>query len=156
VTGLNGDHLQILVAHDNEDDVFLLRRAFGKAGLRNPVRVVRDGEQTLAYLRGEGEYADRARFPFPGLVLLDVKMPRLNGMEVLEAIRQNPRLNRLVVIVLSSSAQEADVDRAFDLQVNSYLVKPDRPEAMAEIVRRLKSYWLAVNHFPHCPAANPA
>ena len=145
------DNLPILVAEDNEDDAFLLRRAFARAGLANPLQFVGDGEQVLAYLNGEGKYHDREMYPFPGLLLLDIKMPRMNGLEVLSVIRKDPRLKRLVVIFLTSSGQERDINRAFDMQANSYLVKPSRPEAMTEILETLKNYWLAMNHFPHCP-----
>ncbi len=141
----------ILVAEDNEDEIFLFQRALAKVPLSNPVRFVGDGEQVLSYLRGEGEYADRTRYPFPRLVLLDIKMPRLNGLETLSAIRSDPQLRRLVVIILTSSGQERDVNRAFDLQANSYLVKPSRPEALGNILARIKDYWLDMNHFPACP-----
>lgn len=145
--------LPILVAEDNEDDLFLLQHACDRAGFRNPLHAVRDGEQALAYLRGEGAYADRAKYPFPVLVLLDIKMPGMSGLEVLSTIRLDSRFKRLVVIVLSSSKEEKDINRAFDLQANSYLVKPDRAEAMYNIAQNLKSFWLSMNHFPDCPIA---
>jgi CheY-like chemotaxis protein len=150
------DNLPILLAEDNEDDVFLMQRAFAKARVPNPIRVVTDGEQALTYLRGEGVYADRNLHPFPGLLLLDIKMPRMNGLEVLSVIRNDPRLKRLVIIVLTSSNQARDIDGAFEMQANSYLVKPARPEAMAGILEKLKDYWLAINNFPECPSAEPA
>ena len=139
------------MAEDNEDEVFLLRRALAKARLEGQARFVGDGEQVLAYLRGEGEFADRGQYPFPRLLLLDIKMPRMNGLETLSAIRSDPRFRRLVVIFLTSSSQERDVNQAFDLQANSYLVKPSKPEAMAEIVEQVKAYWMGTNHFPACP-----
>jgi CheY-like chemotaxis protein len=144
--------LPILVAEDNAEDAFLLKHAFAKAGFGSPVRFVSDGEQVMDYLQGEGEYADRARFPFPALLLLDIKMPRLNGFEVLTLIRQDPRFKRLVVIVLTSSDREQDVNQAFDLQANSYLLKPARPEMMPEVLNQIRGYWLGLNHFPRCPA----
>lgn len=143
--------IPILVAEDSEDDIFLLQRALAKANLANPVRFVGDGEQVMAYLRGEGEYADRSQNPFPFMVLLDIKMPRMNGLETLAAIRNDPGLRRLIVIMLTSSSQERDVNHAFDLQANSYLVKPARPEAMGQIIERIKDYWLEMNHFPSLP-----
>ena len=123
--------------------------------MANPVQFVGDGEQALAYLNGEGKYADRKVYPFPGLLLLDIKMPRMNGLEVLAAIRSDPRLKRLVVIFLTSSGQERDIDLAFDLRANSYLMKPGHQEAMGRILETLKEYWLKLNHYPNCPAQEP-
>src|SRR5579863_4053371 len=133
--------LPILLAEDNEDDIFLLERAFKKAKLTNPLRIVSDGEQTLAYLKGEGIYADRKEYPFPALLLLDIKMPRMNGLEVLSVIRNDPKLRRLVVIVLTASNLDQDVNRAFDLQANSYLVKPSDTDGMVETLDKVKAYW---------------
>lgn len=144
--------VSILLVEDNEDDVFLLRRAMGKASLTNPVRVVGDGEQALAYLRGEGQYANRKEFPFPGLMLLDIKMPKMSGLELLSAIRNDPLLKRLVVIFLTSSKQQRDINEAFDLQVNSYLVKPAGINGMASVLETLMGYWFKLNHYPPAPS----
>lgn len=143
--------LPILLAEDSEDDVFLLRRAFEKAQLSNPLKVVHDGEEALAYLRGEGKYADRKIYPFPLLLLLDIKMPKLNGLETLTAIRNDPVLNKLVVIFLSSSNQEQDINQAFDLRANSYLVKPRTAERMVDAVAKLRDFWLNLNQYPKLP-----
>ncbi len=145
------DSLPILLAEDNADDVFLLQRAMSKARLANPVRVVPDGEQALAYLKGEGDYGDREKFPFPALLLLDIKMPGLNGLEVLSAVRKDPLLKRLVVILFTSSNQQRDIDEAFDLHVNSYLVKPGGMDGMTQVLATVKSYWLGLNQYPPCP-----
>jgi CheY-like chemotaxis protein len=142
------NNLPILVAEDNDDDVFLLRRAFVKAQFSNPVQVVRDGEEAMAYLQGQGKYSDRDKYPFPGLVLLDIKMPRLNGLETLAAIRKDPNLKRLIVVFLSSSDQEQDINDAFDLRANSYLVKPSSAERMITILQKFREYWLGLNQFP--------
>jgi CheY-like chemotaxis protein len=144
--------LPILLAEDSEDDIFLMERAFKKAKLSNPLRVVSDGEQALAYLKGEGAYADRDKYPFPALLLLDIKMPRMNGLELLQAIRQDPKLRRLVVIFLTASNLDQDVNRAFDLQANSYLVKPSDTDGMVDTLDKVKSYWLRINQYPLCPA----
>jgi CheY-like chemotaxis protein len=147
----NNLDLAILVAEDNANDVFLLKHALKKAQFENPVRFVADGEEVMDYLKGEGMFADRAQHPFPGLLLLDIKMPRLDGLETLALIRNDPRYQRLVVIILTSSNREQDINRAFDLRANSYLVKPTKVEAMMGIVEQIRSYWLGLNHFPRCP-----
>lgn len=148
----NNLDLTILVAEDNADDVFLLKHALKKAQFANPVRFVSDGEEVMAYLRGEGEFADRAQHPFPGLLLLDIKMPRLDGLETLALIRNDPRYKRLVVILLTSSNREQDINGAFDLRANSYLVKPARPEELLGVLEQIRGYWLGLNHFPRCPS----
>ena len=144
--------LPILLAEDRDDVFFLMERAYKKAKLTNPLKIVSDGEQALAYLKGEGVYADRNQYPFPALLLLDIKMPRMNGLEVLSAIRQDPQLRRLVVIVLTASNLDQDVNRAFDLQANSYLVKPSDTDGMVETLDKVKAYWLRINKYPLCPA----
>jgi CheY-like chemotaxis protein len=152
---LEKNHLDMpmLVAEDNSNDVFLLKHALKKAGLANPVRFVADGEEVLEYLQGAGRYADRTEHPFPALVLMDIKMPRLDGLETLAMIRNNPSYQRLVVIMLTSSDREQDVNRAFDLGANSYLVKPARLELMLGILEQIRGYWLGLNNFPRCPGA---
>src|SRR5690348_7235194 len=114
----------ILLAEDDPNDVMLLQRAFQKAGLRDRLKIVRDGEQAIDYLAGRGEYADREQFPQPFMLLLDLKMPGTDGFEVLQWVRAESSLKRLLVVVLTSSNLQADVDRAYDLGANSYLVKP--------------------------------
>src|SRR5581483_1794343 len=100
------------------------RRAFAKANVPNPLIIVGDGDAAIAYLAGVDGYADRTRFPLPALVLLDLKLPRRSGLEVLEWIRKQPGVRRIPVVVLTSSRQRPDVDCAYDLGANSYLVKP--------------------------------
>ncbi len=135
----------ILVAEDDENDVFLLQRAFIKAGSQAELQFVPNGEEALAYLKGEGVYGDRRKFPFPALLMLDLKMPRKSGLEVLEAIRGDPDLKKLTVVIFTSSNQERDIDRALDLGANSYLVKPSRPETLAALLHRVEDYWLTLN-----------
>lgn len=149
------DSLSILLAEDNEDDVFLLQRAMAKAQLTNPVQVVPDGEQALAYLKGEGIYGDRTKYPFPALLLLDIKMPRMDGLEVLSAVRRDPLLKRLVVIFLTSSNQQRDINAAFDLNANSYLVKPAGSDRMTSVFETVRAYWLALNQYPPFPPEVP-
>lgn len=138
----------ILLVEDNEDDVFILKMAFKKAGLRHPVAVAEDGQQALDYLRGAGEFADRNRFPLPALVLLDLKLPKIMGLDVLRAIRENPGLAPLIVTVLTSSDQDRDIERAYRLGANSYLVKPSAADRILQMARTLCEYWLEWNVSP--------
>src|SRR5687768_12930434 len=105
----------ILIAEDNPDEVLLIRRAFRLAKLDYPLQVVSNGDAAIAYLGGEGQYADRSQYPLPTLMLLDLKMPRKSGLEVLEWLRDQPGLRRLRVVVLTASRESADVDQAYEL-----------------------------------------
>jgi CheY-like chemotaxis protein len=125
------------------------------AGITCPLQVVGDGERALDYLEGRDDYADRTAFPLPTLVLLDLKLPRRSGFEVLEALRAHPVLGKVIVVVLTSSNESVDIDRAYRLGANSYLVKPISPEAMSELVQALSLYWLVKNEPPH-HASRPA
>lgn len=136
-----------LLAEDSEDDVFLMQRAFLAGGIPNPLHVVADGDEIVAYLKGEREYADRAKHPLPTVVLLDLNLPRKNGFEVLAWIRQQPVLKRIVVIILTASNRSSDADRAYDLGANFYLTKPSKFEDLVKMAKCLQE-WLQLNHFP--------
>ena len=137
-----------MLAEDDPNDVLLIQRAFQRTHLANPVQVVRDGEEALAYLSGQGAFADRERHPLPVLMLMDLKMPRKTGLEVLAWLRQQPGLKRLPVIVLTSSNQSPDINRAYELGANSYLVKPAGFDSLLELVKNLDMYWLILNEKP--------
>jgi CheY-like chemotaxis protein len=133
----------ILLVEDNETDVLLLERAFRKVSAPAPLQVVRDGLEAVTYLAGQGAFADRASFPLPEFVLLDLKLPKRSGFEVLEWMRRDSRLRDLPVIVLTSSTETGDVIRAYELGALAYLVKPvgfDELRGLAEILCR---YWNA-------------
>ncbi len=138
----------ILLAEDREDEVMLLRRAFAKANFLNPLHVVSNGEEAIAYLQGEGKYSNRDEYPLPSLLLLDLKMPRINGFEVLEWIRQQPSLNALRVVVLTASDEMRDVNRAYQLGANSFLVKPVDFAHFVEVTQALKGYWIWMSKEP--------
>jgi CheY-like chemotaxis protein len=138
----------ILLVEDSPNDILLIERAVRQASLAATLSVVRDGDAAVEYLSGAGPYADRQQHPLPILVLLDLKLPRRSGLEVLEWQRQQPGLRRLPVAVLTSSNQLSDVNRAYDLGANSYLVKPVAPNAMLDLVKLLGLYWLVVNEKP--------
>ncbi len=138
----------ILYVDDDDNDVSLLKHAVGCAQVRCQVQAVNDAEKAAAYLAGKGQYANRRTFPSPTLVLLDLKMPRMDGLEVLAWIRRQPVLKRLVVIVLTASNQACEVNRAYELGANSYLVKPVELEGLVEIVKGLSAYWMVLNERP--------
>lgn len=137
----------ILLAEDSEDDRFLLTEAVRLAGIAAPVRFVEDGRQAVDYLSGTGAYADRARFPLPSLVILDYKMPFKTGLEVLEWIRAS-EVKRLPVLILSASSLPGDVERAYDLHVNAYLMKPSSLEDLTSLMRAVDAFWLGFNEYP--------
>lgn len=138
----------ILVVEDNPDDVLLLQRAFRRANLPNPLQVVGDGQAALDYLTGSPPYHDRASYPVPGLVLLDLKLPKRTGHEVLAWIRAQPGLRRLPVAVLTTSRESPDVNRAYDLGANSFLTKPVEFDELVALVTTLQQYWMTMNERP--------
>jgi len=138
----------ILLVEDDENDVLLIQRAFRNAKLANPLHVVRDGDSAVAYLSGAGEYADRTAHPLPELMLLDLKLPRKSGLEVLAWLRQESGIKRVPVVVLTSSRERRDVDKAYELGANSYLVKPVEFESLLEMVKTLGVYWMIFNEKP--------
>lgn len=141
----------VLLVEDNDDDIFFMRRAFSNAAITNPMIVVQDGQSAIDYLRGQGNYTNRSEHPIPGLVLLDIKLPLRTGFEVLHAIRSDSRLKSLIVVVLTTSNEMIDIDAAYRLGANSYLVKPPSPGALLELTKSLKLYWLQMNRGPSCP-----
>jgi CheY-like chemotaxis protein len=147
--------LSILLVEDNEDDILFVRRAFRQAKLSNPLHVVEDGDSAVAYLAGEGEYADRATHPLPTLILLDLKLPRRSGLEVLQWLRAQPGIGRIPVVMLTSSRQSADVNRAYDLGANGYLSKPVDFDGLLEMVKTIGVYWLVMSELPSSAGPTP-
>ena len=142
------DSAVILLAEDREDDIFIIRKAFSAAGVFNPLQVVRDGEEALAYLKGTGRYYNRDEFPLPDLLLLDLKMPRMDGFEVLRWIRHEPGMSALRIIVLTSSQDIRDVNEAYRLGANSFMVKPMDFEDVVQMTKYLSGYWLHLSKAP--------
>ena len=138
----------ILLVEDRDDDVYLVRRALSKADVRNPFFVVQNGEEALAYLDGLGKYSNRDEFPLPDIMLLDLKMPRMDGYEVLRAVRSKPDFKALRIIVLTSSEDLNDVNKAYELGANSFLVKPLEFENYVAMMRTLCSFWLHYSRDP--------
>lgn len=144
----------ILLVEDDENDVFFFQRAMSKAGMSHPLQVVRDGQEAINYLQGDGKFACRAEFPLPGLILLDLKLPYVMGLDVLRWIRQQPRL-AAIVIILSSSQQAADVAEAYSRGANAYLVKPAQTSQLGDMVRAVSDFWLKQNTPPPSPRLEP-
>jgi CheY-like chemotaxis protein len=138
----------ILLADDDDHGAFLTTRAFEKAGVRQPIRVVRDGDAAIQYLAGTGPYADRGAHPLPCLLLLDQKLPGRSGLEVLEWVRTKSAVCTLPVLLLSASNFDADIQTAYLLGANGYLVKPSEFEALLAMAKAIKDYWLTVNRAP--------
>ncbi len=146
----------ILLAEDREDDIVVIRRAFDKGGISNPLFVVRDGEEAVQYLEGGGKFSNRAEYPLPDLLLLDLKMPRMDGFEVLRWIRQRPGLSSLRVVVLTSSENIRDVNVAYHMGANSFMVKPMDFENAIELAKVLRDYWLTASKAPATARIEPA
>ena len=146
----------ILLAEDNEDHVVLIRRAFKQSGLLNPLYVVADGEQVIAYLKGEGKYANRAEYPLPCLLLLDLKMPNKNGFEVLEWLRAQPAFAALRVVVLTTSGESSDINRAYQLGANSFLTKPVDFRDFVQLTSAIRGYWLWLSRAPELERPQPS
>lgn len=125
-----------------------MQRAFRKANIESPLQVVNDGEAAVLYLSGQEPYADRNKYPLPVLVLLDLKLPRFSGAEVLCWLRQQPELKRIPTVVLTSSQEYADVNNVYDLGANAYIVKPVSFDNLVEIVKTLNMHWLILNQKP--------
>ena len=131
----------ILLVEDEENDAMLLKMAFAKNNIPNPVQWVRDGLEAVAYLNGDGIYADRALYPFPEVLLLDLKMPRMTGMELLAWIAEHPDFKIIPTIIMTSSKQELDIEKAYQLGANTYMTKPCSFDELANMVKLTHEYW---------------
>ncbi len=138
----------ILLVEDNPMDVELTLDAFHEAKLLNTIQVASDGQEALDYLFGHGRYVDRNKFPMPNLVLLDLKLPGIDGFEVLRQVKSTPILKRLPVVILTSSKEEGDRALSYDHGANSYLVKPISFDGFLGVVRQINGYWLSLNVAP--------
>jgi CheY-like chemotaxis protein len=141
------EQVEILLVEDNPRDAELTQRALHRGGIANRLLWVKDGEEALDYLFRRGAYAQRED-RHPRLVLLDLKMPRVDGIEVLQAVKSDEHTRRIPIVVMTSSQEEQDLARSYDLGVNSYVVKPLDFAAITELVRQAGYYWLAINRTP--------
>ncbi len=131
----------VLLVEDDINDVFLVKRAFKMAHIQNPLQIVTDGEQAIQYLRGEDKYASRAVFPLPKLIVMDIKMPGKSGFEVLEWVKHDSLLRRIPVIIVSGSDHPADINRAYELGANAYMVKPVDFRKVEHLFESITHYW---------------
>ena len=141
--------LPILMAEDDEDDRLLAQDAFVESKLSNPVFFVHDGEELLDYLYNRGRYASKEKFPLPGLILLDLNMPRKDGREALKEIKSDAKLRQIPIIVLTTSKEEEDIVRSYSLGVSSFITKPVTFEQLVEVIQCIGQYWFEIVSMPH-------
>ena len=141
-------YVTILLADDDADDRMLTRDALAESRLANAMETVNDGEELMDYLQGRGRYAGENRPPQPGLILLDLNMPKMDGREALREIKSDPELRRIPVVVLTTSKAEEDIYRTYDLGVNSFIVKPVTFESLVEVMKDLGKYWFQIVELP--------
>jgi CheY-like chemotaxis protein len=139
----------ILLVEDEPSDAAMLRRGFEKAEVLNPVVHLANGDDALAYLEGLGPYIDRVKYPLPVLILLDLKLPGLSGIQLLEWMRTRPEIRRIPVVVLTADSERGTVNAAYELGANSYLVKPADPANIVRIVEAIQQYWIQLNEPPY-------
>ena len=138
----------IALVEDNEDDLFFMKRALKSADIANPLQVLTNGTEAIGYLAGRGGFSDRAKYPLPFLLLLDLKLQDMSGFEVLRWIKGDALLQNLAVIVLTTSGESRDIEMAYTLRANSFLVKPSGADRLLDLVIALKQYWFIHNGFP--------
>ncbi len=143
---IRGNNTRMLLVEDEPNDIELIQLALENYRFMEQMDIVEDGEQALQYLFGTG--GDNLKQPLPRLILLDLKLPKMNGIQVLEAIRRNPRTKNLVVVVMTSSAEDTDIQSCYDLGVNSYLIKPFDFQQFIDIARQVGFYWMMLNQPP--------
>lgn len=150
-----GNAPSILIVDDSSDDVILLKRAFSRAGVVNPLYWVKSGSEAIKYLRGDSAYSDRESYPLPSVILLDLNMPDGDGFEVLTWIRNKFPNGGLLIVVLTHVEEIRKINRAYSLGANSFLTKPGNPEELQELINIFSGYWLLNNRLPSPPNASP-
>lgn len=141
--------IHILIADDDQDDCLLTREAFEECRVRNPLHFVHDGEELLDYLLHRPPYEDEVRYPLPGLILLDLNMPRMDGREALQAIKSDPRLRAIPVVILTTSSAEEDIVCSYNTGGNSFISKPVTYTGLLDVVKTLRRYWLEIVELPN-------
>ena len=152
---MNDSDYTILLVEDEENDATLVKMAFKKNNILNPVQWAKDGLDAIAYLNGEGVYANRKLYPFPEVLILDVKMPRMSGLELLAWVREHPEFRVIPTIIMTSSRQDPDIEKAYNLGANTYMIKPSSFEELAKMVSLAHDYW-AVSVKPRAKWPKPS
>ena len=148
MTKLNGQPIVILMADDDADDRMLTKDALAESRVLNDLRFVEDGEELLDYLKGRGKFTDRAQSPRPGLILLDLNMPKKDGREALKEIKADPELRRIPIVVMTTSKAEEDVYRSYDLGASSFITKPVTFDRLVELMKTMGQYWVEFVELP--------
>jgi len=143
------NHCLALYAEDDSDHAFLMQRAFEKAGREGEVKIVPNVNEAIRYLSGEGQYADREKYPVPLMLLTDLKMPGKSGFQLMRWVREHPEFKRMPVVVLTASRHDPDIQRAYALGANSFLIKPPTPQKLNALIDNLNSFWLHLDELPH-------
>lgn len=145
---IDKESLDILLVEDNPDDVLLMKQALEENEIKNKLIVLGDGQEALDYLLHVGVYSDIEKYPAPGLVILDLKLPKINGVEVLKIVKSDSKLCTIPIIMLTTSSDELDVRRCYNYGVNSYIVKPTEFPVFSEVISLVTHYWLTMNELP--------
>ena len=146
-------HVPILVADDDLDDCQMIKEALQESRLINDIQFVHDGEELTNYLHHKGKFSEEKKYPLPGLILLDLNMPKKDGREALKEIKTNPKFRQIPVVVLTTSQAEEDVVRTYNLGVNSFITKPVAFGALVQMMRDIGRYWFEIVELPECPGA---
>lgn len=145
---MNVNPINILLVEDSPDDIELILRAFRKSGMKNRVYVVKDGQEALNYAYHRGRHRDEEKAPPPGLILMDIYLPKVDGIEVLKQLKSDPKLRKIPVVMLTSSESDPDIEKSYQLGANSYIVKPVTPDKFTETIHQIEFYWVVVNSLP--------
>jgi CheY-like chemotaxis protein len=140
--------IDILLVEDSRNDIELTLRAFRKSKMKNKVYVVKDGQEALDYMYRRGEYKDKERAPTPGLILLDIKLPKVDGLEVLKQLKSDPKFKKIPIVMLTTSSRGPDINKSYELGANSYIVKPVTSDKFVETVHKIELYWVVINTLP--------
>lgn len=140
--------IDILLVEDNPDDIELTLRVFEKINVKNRIHIVRDGQEALDYMHRRGEYVDKDKAPTPGLILLDIKLPKVDGIAVLKQLKSDPAFRRIPIVMLTISQRGADINGSYNAYANSYIVKPVTFDKFVETMRNIKLYWMLTNTSP--------
>lgn len=140
--------INILLVEDSRNDIELTIRAFKKSRMKNKVYVVKDGQEALDYMYHRREYRDKERAPTPGLILLDIRLPKVDGLEVLKQLKEDSRFKKIPVVMLTTSQKDPDINRSYELGANSYIVKPVTSDKFVETIHEIELYWVVINTLP--------